>query len=694
MSSKKLMLSQRVQSQANAGIIRDAVDFDGVEDHLSRGGLLGTDSKAFTLSLWLYPVTLETGEQYINFGSDRFVLYKSGTDKYRLLARNPDHTSVVVFSVSALLVKDTWTHIVMSVDTTDLAKRNVYVNDVPVSVLWDTYINDVINFSNTPYYVGSNSTTSTLFKGRMSHVFLDTSYYDLSVDANRRLFTEYGPNGLMPAKSQVSLNPILYVCVDSENPGINFGYGGDFVQHGVMAQSQVGPSDYNAPATQFAPDDGYLYRSDYIPGLDGFVITFSILFILNKRVGRQYLFVSETSGGARNRGVCVYTDGVDIHISAASSVGGTIGLWTLPVPEHRWQQVDFSLDTRDFTTLRCAVNGALVPVVIKYQLGYAQSIGYGIRLGVGSDSVGGNRLDGALARVWLDSKYVDLADNPFWENGRTVYLGDNGEIPASTLPVVYMPMVANRPGENRGAGADFDENVTFKGARGPSEYWARSVTASDHSAGLHATASGLQGLSTAALFIAFDLSRYAGSDISTIFRAGSNDCQLRIYNSAKQVIFDFCGSNSSVDNWSFKTAGSLNTTGWNFLFLDFDNSAPANTRCILNGTSGVSFTDTRGHPVFSSSQALDLLTLISGVDIGCCYIADSVIGFDDEAVRLLFVDAFGYPVPLQPSIDAGLIPPGVVDLRFDDLTALGFNAGTGGDFVINGTVTPGADVGA
>jgi hypothetical protein len=56
------------------------------------------------------------------------------------------------------------------------------------------------------------------------------------------------------------------------------------------------------------------------------------------------------------------------------------------------------------------------------------------------------------------------------------------------------------------------------------------------------------------------------------------------------------------------------------------------------------------------------------------------------------VDALGYPVDLQPAIDAGDIPTPLIHMKFDDTSALGTNSGSGGDFTVNGTVTAGADV--
>ena len=89
---------------------------------------------------------------------------------------------------------------------------------------------------------------------------------------------------------------------------------------------------------------------------------------------------------------------------------------------------------------------------------------------------------------------------------------------------------------------------------------------------------------------------------------------------------------------------------------------------------------------------LAALTTNNLAEYAIFYMADEFIDFSDEATRLLFADALGFPVPLQPSIDAGLIPEGLVRMGFEDVGDLGLNSGTGGNFTVNGTVISGADV--
>ncbi len=73
------------------------------------------------------------------------------------------------------------------------------------------------------------------------------------------------------------------------------------------------------------------------------------------------------------------------------------------------------------------------------------------------------------------------------------------------------------------------------------------------------------------------------------------------------------------------------------------------------------------------------------------YFTDQHIDFSQESNRNLFVNQLGYVRSLDEPIAQGLIPEPLIYLKFDDPNNLGKNSGTGGDFVVNGSVTQGSD---
>lgn len=174
--------------------LADAIDFDGTTDYLSRNAdLVGnTDGKTFTFSAWvwinndgvtssIYTVAVSAG------GAERVYFDYSGSGGWAFVGRNPAGNVVLYANGSNQLPKNTFNHFLMSVDLTNSANRGVRINDIEPSVTWVTYANDVIDFANPYHFVGRGSNADAA-NGRLSHVYLDYAYRDLSVEANRRIF--------------------------------------------------------------------------------------------------------------------------------------------------------------------------------------------------------------------------------------------------------------------------------------------------------------------------------------------------------------------------------------------------------------------------------------------------------------------------------------------------------------------------
>ncbi len=104
------------------------------------------------------------------------------------------------------------------------------------------------------------------------------------------------------------------------------------------------------------------------------------------------------------------------------------------------------------------------------------------RIGIAADHASTSAFSwtGVMGEVVFTNEYVDLGSvNNFIDvNGRCAYGGEDGAGFTGTQPLVYCRMLAGDPGINLGSLGNFSVNSgpPFLGARGGSEYWARSVT--------------------------------------------------------------------------------------------------------------------------------------------------------------------------------------------------------------------------
>lgn len=166
-----------------AGELAGALDFDGTNDYLSRSSdLVGNaDTRYLTLSFWCYGLPVGTHSIFDNGG----LLVRYDTSGISLYAYTSSSTNLIQASFS--IPQNTTCHVVISLDLANSSKRHVYVNDQPVSVGWSTYTYaGNIDMTKTSHFIAKEG--GLHFRGRLAHLYLDYTYRDLSIEANRRLF--------------------------------------------------------------------------------------------------------------------------------------------------------------------------------------------------------------------------------------------------------------------------------------------------------------------------------------------------------------------------------------------------------------------------------------------------------------------------------------------------------------------------
>lgn len=687
----------------------EGVSFDGVNDYLSRGSdLVGnTDSKTFTFSCWVY--VDETGlasDPYVyESGSLRFaVYYQRSSNHFWINAQNSSGTNVYVQSLRYVdggsnfsAQNNTWINILASVDLA-ASQSQVYVSDVAVTAAPTVISNDFIDFTTADHRIAQRF-SGQRYKGRISHLFLDYTKRDLSVEANRRLFiTDDGK----PAdwSALVALNPIIAMrMLDKDTAGDNEGTGGDFTVNGVLDTSQRGANQDNCAASQFDGVDDNLTKSS-ISTSDGKQFLLSFQYKTNS-AGSKEIFNCRSTG---NSGV--KSDSGNLQIFAANASGTNILFALVPsVVVGKLSHFVISCDMSDTNKRHVIVDNVDVTASVTWitytddVIDFTPTLNWQIS---GSGTV--NEIDGVLGEIYFDTRYEALTvDGDFWnpqsnrpKSVRRV-IEDTG-----IVPPLAMPLAAYDPRVNLGLGGDFTQlGSGLFGARGASEFIARSADLANGGSSptgiLHRNSSlSASDSKTTTLVIAF-LDRSAGSEamlsaknaglnevVQLFCGQGGGSCVIRLRDSAGQVCFE-----------SISSLGLTNST-FSTLMLNVDVSV-SSSNLFVNGQS---VTDTVSYQnnnidfsgIINTYVGSNSLTPSFEGQVCFVYLSNLSVDFAQEENRNLFFDQLGYPKDLSKQIADGVIPQPLFYLPFDDPDDLGKDAsGNDNHFVVNGVVTQGSD---
>ena len=718
MSISRLM-QMGAAGQVSGEVEAQAIDFDGTNDYLSRStDLVGNaDHKTFTFSAWVYAskdtLADTDGNIYVVSNNSNFTAFNLSyiNGLFQVEGWNSGGTRILFgYTATGTFQPNTWNHVLVSVDLSNAAKRSIWLNGEEQSSSWLTYSNSAITFTETHHLISSTFNSVPRGPQRLAHVFLDYTYRDLSVEANRRLFVTAD---LKPADGQAALNPILYLPMDDPTqPGRNDGTGGDFTLNGIVARSGRGPNQYNCAASFFDGASDYLYKHSNITAVNPSQITMSLTYMAAPDSGDRQLFIISDTDDLQSRvNVRINTlDQVSIFFQPEDRSKFITLQANVPANDFVHNHVVISVDCTDSSLKSAFFNGEDISSSIFYSATFS-SIGLvqsGPRLTLGAWNRGGGQADstfyrGDIGEFYLDTTYRDLSvDNPFWDSeiNRPKPVRQVIEETGST-PLMALPMNAVNPGTNLGTGGDFTVNSgPYVGARGPSEFWASSAKFDGSTGYLNQTTLGASDSKTFSAAIAWkpsSVSTYqrlisfenqAGtSEAFTIFQHGGDGrvyCQAE--NSASTRIFDI------------KSASALSANQWYVILISSDASVNQDYMFVTNGVNNSNATtQTNDFIDFGGGNDYRIGVSRSGSNFSSgsqslMYFTTDYIDFSQEANRLKFVDAFGYPVDIQPAIDAGDIPTPLIYMPFDDPDDLGKNLGTGGDFTVNGTVTQGGDV--
>ena len=711
MATKKKALQAAAGWAASQGgaVTPEGVSFDGTNDYLSRSSDLSgnADGKTFTFSAWFYH-TMDSGKDLILYrvGSGIFHITIKANNKVMIGAYNGGDI-IDVRTTDYDVPKNTWNHLLISMDTSvgNTTKTHIYLNDVSLTggLTSSTVVNSNIDFTQSTHNVHrySDSTPS-----RGAHLYLDYTYRDLSNSSNRRLFIT---EDLKPADDQASLSPILYLpLTDADTAGNNSGTGGDFTVNGTLDTASRGPNQYNCVASTLDDDttinNGYLTKSGTTGTATEITISFTTLLTSSQRI-----YTQANSSGQERLEIKVQQDKLEI-IDFNSSNTQVVNITSTISPtagSNTFHTISASLNFAT-STYKVYVDGVACSVVENANAGSIQS--YSDRL------IGAHKYNGTIytsgrniGELYFDTDYIDLStDNPFWDESANrpkpvrQVLDETGN-----TPLIAMPLIANNAGLNLGTGGDFTVNSgPYTGARGGSEYWARSIKGNGTTGYLsRASITGINNSKT--LSIVFSYKRKSASMTSMLNLKNSSRAlpalKVMCEDTGSFSIFSWNSSNTNLLNIS--SAFNVNPFTLNehvliFCSIDLSTSTAVvktadgsdislNTPVFVN--QAMEFNGCDRNYVGAEDNGGTTTSYIDG-DESFLYFTTDYIDFSQEANRNLFVDQLGYPKDLTQAIEDGDIPNPLIYLRFDDPDDLGANSGTGGDFTINGTVTPGEDV--
>jgi hypothetical protein len=700
------LIQALLSNNAVTATAAEAVDFDGTNDYLSRSTDLtgNADGKTFTFSCWLWRGEIGSNQAIYQSVDSQYGLYiyPNTSNTLSILGYNSSNTQILNATVTVpFQVGFTFFNILISIDMANTANRAVYINDVAATVTWTTYTNAAINFTCPNHTVGQS------LKGRLSNVFLDYTYRDLSVTANRRLFVTAD---LKPAAGQAALNPILYLPMsDPTTVATNAGTGGNFTLTGTVARSGRGPNQYNAPYSTFDGSADYLSKTSglTVPSTKVFTLQMAvkpttpnsnaddIFYVQNSAVSQGINLRYFTYGGASN----------GFYLELKNSTGYIFVGYVAPFStsnQNRNYILTLAIDMDNQSNCRAYLNGVAATMSIStFSAGQSLPILSKASIGVSTDFVGNfyNWYSGSLGALWFDTSYINLsvASNlaKFVSgtgiDAKPVDLGATGELPTGTSPLIYLPMYGNNAGKNYGTGGDFTVNSgPYTGARGPNEFWGNKAKFVNSYVGRSSSFGwGSTNKFTCSFWIDNITNASGQQNIFYLGDSGSAYFSARL-DASNRVEFWAADSGGTMI-LSVRSNTAIATGASAYVQACFDLSDTAKRFIYINGANSLTsttYTNT-STPSFNFARIGD--NAFANYQLSEVYLLPDYIDFSVEANRLKFRDAFGNPTDLPSAITALSVTNPPIYMRFPP-TAFGTNSGTGGAFTPTGTITDGGQL--
>jgi hypothetical protein len=691
MSIEKRLIG--VNPVASGGEAAEGVSFDGTNDYLSRSSLMSGEAngKTFTFSTWSY-----NGIQI----SDNTTLYSNGTGgsygiklfynssyKFFVGGYNSSGTTILWGSDNTYLPRDTWNHILVSIDMTSSSNSKVYINDVDTNIIWDTFTDDSINFTKAAPAIGNLISGQQKIHGRVAHFFLDKTYRDLSTESNRRLFIDSDgkPSDTIPS------NPILYLpMTDAATAGDNAGTGGDFTVNGVLDTAERGPNQYNCSASSFSssmPRDWMDGPTISFPNTRYMTVSFT--FRTPNYNSERIFYSSGRFLEVRYNYDWIVITGQSSSASVVVEMRARYGKETLG--SNRFISVQAQVDSYSQSGCKIFIDGVSQTVDFNTNPSSNNMGNYSAGCEFSNDST--HAIDAEVGEFWVDGDQRDLAsDNPFWDSDTNRHksvaqvIDETGD-----TPLIGLPLRADDAGKNLGTSGDFTVySGPYTGARGGSEFWARSIWI--NGAGNHGLSrdylTGGADSTTVSFVMCFNDD--SGSSDRTIFMSGtdSDDGLYVLHRSDGKLRIMGGDTSGGSEELMWDSSSTYASDTWHTIMASIDISDSSKRSVYVNGVE-----DSGTWSQYDTSATIDMSHGYCYIGkwggswdglLGNIYLHQSYIDFSQETNRHKFVDQLGFPRDLTQQIEDGDVPEPLVYMPFDDWDNMGKNNGTGGDFTVTG----------
>lgn len=230
-----------------------SVTLDGSADYWKASTFRIADGKEGTLALWFKPAIVGSTRALIFVGNPAaaisgFSVALNALSGITIVGRNAADTTILGMLTTGLtLVTTQWYFLLASWDLA-AGVSHLYVNDVDREST-NTLTNDTIDYTREWWIGASNNgsdVAATLYGGELDYIYFASSYLDVSVEANRRLFYgELGEQIGLGAEARRPLSgtrPELFLAGGPGTYGRNLGTGGDLAAFGSPTWSYGRPA--------------------------------------------------------------------------------------------------------------------------------------------------------------------------------------------------------------------------------------------------------------------------------------------------------------------------------------------------------------------------------------------------------------------------------------------------------------------
>ena len=217
-----------------------ASNFNGSTDYLANSSMNGSTSSVFTTSFIIKTDTILNSKRVFaildsptsDTGRIQAVLYDTGRIQFNF--QNTSDTLIGnINTPNDTILPGRTCCISLVVDMSSESLCKLTINGIVTTPVIYSYINGTLPTDSLYMAVGNyNESFSSLLDGDLGELYFDTNYIDLATDNPFWDATTNRPNSVRKVMRDIGSNPLIALPISADNPGKNYGSGGDFTLFG------------------------------------------------------------------------------------------------------------------------------------------------------------------------------------------------------------------------------------------------------------------------------------------------------------------------------------------------------------------------------------------------------------------------------------------------------------------------------